>query len=62
MRPAVLSNPSWEATRMNHPLPIKPYTQPAFAMSGRSTTFHQRHGFSWKLFSNRPFLCDGAVY
>ena len=33
MRPAVLSNPSWEATRMNHPLPIKPYTQPTFAMS-----------------------------
>jgi hypothetical protein len=37
VRPAALSNPSWEATRRNHPLPMKSYPQPAFAMSGRST-------------------------
>jgi hypothetical protein len=24
VRPAILSNPSWEAIRMNHPIRIKP--------------------------------------
>jgi len=37
VRPAVLSNPAWEATRMNHPLRIYPHPQLRFPMPGRST-------------------------
>ena len=37
MRLAVLSNPSGEASRSNHPLPIYPYPQPGCAIPDRST-------------------------
>ena len=40
MRPAALSNPSWEATPdelMNHPLGIRPSPQPDFACGGCGT-------------------------
>ena len=38
MRPAALSNPSWEGTRMNHRLRIKLYRQLALARSNRRTS------------------------